>query len=110
MVQGDLFAPVAGLRFDLVLFNPPFFRGRPKSRRDMAWRGTDVMERFAAGLPLALVPDGRALVVLSTDGDAPGMIRAFKREGLAVEVVARRDFGNEIMTVYGVRHPGSWGT
>ncbi len=28
--RGDLFAPVAGERFDLVLFNPPFLRGAPR--------------------------------------------------------------------------------
>ena len=30
--EGDLFAPVAGETFDLILFNPPFFRGEPRSR------------------------------------------------------------------------------
>ncbi|MDL1950213.1 methyltransferase [Acidobacteria bacterium ACD] len=28
--EGDLFAPVEGERFDLVAFNPPFFRGKTK--------------------------------------------------------------------------------
>ena len=36
---GDLFGPVLGERFDLVLFNPPFFRGRPAGLFDLAWRG-----------------------------------------------------------------------
>lgn len=101
--EGDLFAPVAGERFDLVVFNPPFFRGEPRGRFDLAWRGTDVMERFAAGLPEALAPGGRALVLLSTDGDAAGMLRALDASGLAVEVAARRDLGNEVMTVYSAR-------
>ena len=30
--QGDLFAPVARERFDLVLFNPPFFVGAQRTR------------------------------------------------------------------------------
>jgi len=98
--EGDLFAPVDGERFDLVVFNPPFFRGEPRGRFDLAWRSTDVMERFAAGLPRALAPGGRALVLLSTDGDAAGMLRALLASGLALEVAARRDFGNEVMTVY----------
>jgi len=98
--EGDLFAAVDGERFDLVVFNPPFFRGEPRGRFDLAWRSTDVMERFAAGLPEALAPGGRALVLLSTDGDAAGMLRALLASGLTVEVAARRDFGNEVMTVY----------
>jgi release factor glutamine methyltransferase len=101
--QGDLFAPVAGERFDLVLFNPPFFRGEPQGPFDLAWRGTDVLERFAAGLPAALAPGGRALVLLSTDGDAAGMLRALRGSGFAIEVAARRDLGNEVMTIYSAR-------
>ena len=101
--QGDLFAPVAGERFDLVLFNPPFFRGEPKGLFDLAWRATDVMERFAAGLPGVLTQNGRALVLLSTDGDAEGMLKALSAHGLQVEPAVRRDFGNEVMTIYCVR-------
>jgi len=103
--QGDLFAPVAGERFDLVLFNPPYFRGEPRDALDHAWRGVDVLERFAAGLPGALAPEGRALLVLSTDGDAAGLLRALTAHGLAHHVVARRDLGNEVLTIYQVSKP-----
>jgi HemK-related putative methylase len=104
--EGDLFAPVAGATFDLVLFNPPFFRGEPRSRFDLSWRGTDVLERFAAGLPAALAPDGLALLLLSTDGDGPALLDALEREGFAIESAARRDFGNEVVTVHAVRRAG----
>lgn len=100
--QGNLFDSVKGEHFQLVLFNPPFFRGAPRHALDAAWRGTDVMERFAAGLPGALAPEGRALIVLSTDGDAEAMLRALREQGLAVGVATRRDYGNEIMTIYAV--------
>ena len=63
---GDLFAPVAGERFDLILFNPPFLRGTPRDDRDRAWRSNDVVERFAANLRNHLKPGGSALVLLST--------------------------------------------
>jgi HemK-related putative methylase len=101
--QGDLFAPVQGERFDLILFNPPFFRGEPKGLFDLAWRATDVLERFAAGLPAALTDRGRALLLLSTDGDAAGMLRALEANGLRYEPAVRRDYGNEVMTIYDVR-------
>lgn len=101
--EGDLFTPVAGESFDLVLFNPPFFRGAPKSRFDLAWRGTDVLERFADGLPAALAPGGVALLLLSTDGDGPALLDALGRQGLTHEPAVRRDFGNEVVTVYAVR-------
>jgi len=101
--QGDLFSPVAGERFDLVLFNPPFYRGEPRGLFDLAWRSPDVMERFAAGLPAVLTEKGRALVLLSTYGDPGGMLRALQANGLHVEPAARRDYGNEVMTIYEVR-------
>jgi release factor glutamine methyltransferase len=103
---GDLYDPVRGERFDLVLFNPPFFRGPPDGLFDLAWRGFDILERFAAGLPACLAPGGRALILLSTDGDADGMLRALAAAGLVVGIVARRHFGNEIMTVYSAERPG----
>jgi HemK-related putative methylase len=101
--QGDLFASVAGETFDLVLFNPPFFAGVPRDSLDHAWRSTDVLERAAAGLPAALAPGGTALVVLSSDGEGTRLLAALQAEGLAVETAARRDFGNEIVTVHAVR-------
>lgn len=102
--EGDLFAPVAGERFELVLLNPPFFRGEPKDRLDIAWRSTDVIERFAAGLPIALKPGGRALVVLSTDGDSDSLLDALTVGGFAAHPLQQRDYGNEIITVYSVQH------
>ena len=105
--QGDLFGPVEGERFDLILFNPPFFRGEPKGLFDLAWRSPDVLERFAAGLPDALSEDGRALILLSTDGDPEGMLKALATHGLRVEPAVRRDYGNEVMTIYCVRRSAS---
>lgn len=101
--QGDLFGPVQGERFDLILFNPPFFRGEPKGLFDLAWRATDVLERFAAGLSGALTDRGSALLLLSTDGDAAGMLRALEANGLRYEPAVRKDYGNEVMTIYEVR-------
>ena len=98
--EGDLFAPVAGERFDVVLFNPPFYRGAPRDALDHAWRGVGVFERFAAGLAEHLKPQGQALVVLSTDGDAPGMLNALRAEGYDPQPAAARDLGNEVLTVY----------
>jgi HemK-related putative methylase len=103
LFHGDLFEPVAGNKFDIVLFNPPFFRGRPKNLFDMAWRATDVLERFAAGLRDMLTPAGRALILLSSDGDAQGMLSALRRERMEIAVAARRNFGSEVMTIYEAR-------
>jgi len=100
--HGDLFGPVTDERFDVVLFNPPYYRGTPRDALDHAWRSADVPERFAAQLADHLNPSGFALVVLSTDGDQDAFLRATDTHHLSHVVAARRDFVNEVMTVYRV--------
>lgn len=101
--QGDLFDPVRDEQFDVILFNPPFYRGRPHGDLDQAWRSPDLAERFASQLRDHLTDNGHALMVLSSDGDGEAYLRALERTGFAVNVVATKDFVNEVMTVYQVR-------
>ena len=107
--HGDLFAPVAGERFDLIVFNPPFLRGAARDDRDRAWRSADVAERFAAGVCAHLKPGGSALVVLSTFGGAARFVEEFRRQQLAVEVPAQRRFINERLAIVRLRPPGTEG-
>lgn len=98
--HGDLFAPVLGERFDLIVFNPPFLLGTPRDDRDRAWRSTDVAERFAAGLGDCLRPGGFALVLLSSFGDAPVFLKEFRAKDLTVSVLAARRFVNETLAIF----------
>ncbi len=61
--------------------------------------------KLLAGLPAALAPGGRALLVLSTDGDTGGMLAALDGQSLAHRAVAHRDLGNEVLTVHAVTQP-----
>ena len=98
--EGDLFAPLEGERFDLVLFNPPFLLGAPKDHRDAAWRSEDGARRFAAGLGEHLAPGGAALVLLSSFGDACALYEVeLRANGFRLEVFARRRFINETLTI-----------
>jgi methylase of polypeptide subunit release factors len=99
---GDIFEPVMDQRFDLILFNPPFYRGQPRNNLDMAWRGEGILERFAAGLKDHLTPSGCAFVVLSTDGEYRAALDALKANEFIVTPTVQRDFGNEVITVYTV--------
>lgn len=103
---GDLFAPVAGERFDLVTFNPPFLCGAPRSDRDRAWRSLDVAERFAVELSGHLKPGGMALVVLSTFGDAQLFLEQMGNCGFGISVLAKRRFVNERLAVCSLEPPG----
>jgi release factor glutamine methyltransferase len=101
--QGDLFAPVTAERFDVVLFNPPYYRGVPRDGLDHAWRSMDIPERFASQLMSHLSPGGHALLVLSSDGERETFLHALEANAFRREVVATRDFTNEVMQVYQVR-------
>jgi len=101
--QGDLFAPVNGQSFDLVVFNLPFFRGIATTPLERAWRSPDILERCAFGLPSVLKNDGRAYFVLSNHGDPAGLLSALSRAGFSVERVTWRHFGVETMAIYSAR-------
>ena len=70
-VEGDLVAPVADRRFDLVVGNPPFVVGapRPLAYRDGAWsdpdRTGDGMSRAAVRSAAAVLDDGGVAQLLA---------------------------------------------
>lgn len=60
-LQGDLYAPVAGLRFDRIVAHPPYV---PSVDRRMIYRdggadGEEILRRIVEGLPDHLAPGGR---------------------------------------------------
>ncbi|MDB5393594.1 MAG: hypothetical protein JWM91_1100 [Rhodospirillales bacterium] len=113
LLQGDLFAPVAGRTFDAVFASLPKFRGTPNTVFEQSWRGVfdqswrslDVIDRFAEGLPAVLKPGGIALFVLTSHGDCEGMLSGLARAGLSVERLLWRHFGVETMAIYAARLP-----
>jgi release factor glutamine methyltransferase len=103
---GDLFDGLEGRRFQVVLFNPPYFHGEPKDLLDGAWRSPDTIDRFARGLPDYLTEDGSALVVFSTDGDVEAFLSCFLTLGYRVELLKSLDLINEILILYRMLPPG----
>lgn len=103
VLEGDLFAPVEGEDFDLVIFNPPFFPGTPRDALDKAWRSLDSIERFAAGLPSVLRPDGVALVIWSSHADPARLTDSLHRSGLTVTTAHTQRAIGETMTILAVR-------
>lgn len=98
--QSDLFTVLEDARYDVILFNPPFFRGEPKGLEDHAWRSINVVERFAAEFAEHLNSGGYALVVLSSNGDTAAFLAAFQTNGCKIETIAQKDVLSEILTVY----------
>src|SRR5215469_4292891 len=97
--HGDLFEPVAGQRFDRILFNPPFRQGEPQGDRDRAWRSVGVAERFAEGLDQHLTRAGCALLLLSTYADAEIFLAPLRRRGHPLSVLAAGSYVGERLTL-----------
>jgi len=104
-LESDLFSALEGKHFDVVLFNPPFFRGRAREPLDHAWMSEDTLERFAEQLPDHLEPRGSAFVVFSSDGDVEGLLAALGSRQMHVEVLEELDLINEVLVLYRVQCP-----
>jgi release factor glutamine methyltransferase len=97
-LRGDLFAPVAGERFDAVSANPPYVPSDLAAlpRRGLAraweagWTGRALLDRIAAEVPAHLRPGGVVLLVQSTVNGVDATLRTLEGGGLAADVVARR--------------------
>ncbi|GAB3473805.1 HemK2/MTQ2 family protein methyltransferase [Nocardiopsis coralliicola] len=97
VLRGDLFAPVAPHRFDLVLANPPYLPAHsllpPRYRIARCWdAGPDgrlLLDRLCAEVPSVLTTGGTLLLVQSALADEQATVNRLKAAGLAPEVRAR---------------------
>jgi release factor glutamine methyltransferase len=99
LLQGDLLAPVAGRRFDLVASNPPYVAAgesvdpevakyEPALAVYAADAGRAILERLAADAPAALRPGGH-LVVEVAEGQAQWLVEHLAGLGYAAIAVTR---------------------
>jgi release factor glutamine methyltransferase len=94
--RGDLFAPVAGRRFGLVVANPPYVPSEtallPRHRRARSWDGgidgRAVIDRICADVEQVLAPDGDVLLVHSAVCHPDRTVARLQEAGLAARVVA----------------------
>lgn len=98
--EGDLFTAVPGETFDVILFNPPYFRGRPQNSLDRAFHAEDVIERFSSQLRYHLNPDGYALILLSSAGDEERFLALFRQDGYRSKIEARQELSGETLSLY----------
>lgn len=65
--EGDLFAPVTGERFALIVSQPPFVARTPQQRHVQylhgGWRGDELLRRVLEQAPAHLQADGLAMVM-----------------------------------------------
>jgi anaerobic magnesium-protoporphyrin IX monomethyl ester cyclase len=72
-VESDLFNNLKnGYNFDVILFNPPYYKGVPENNFEMAFKGGEnyeVMESFFSGSGRYLNKNGKIFMIYSTDID-----------------------------------------
>jgi release factor glutamine methyltransferase len=98
VLRGDLFAPVAGERFEVILANPPYVpspeRTVPARGKERAWNagthGRLLLDRICALAPRMLARDGTLLIVHSALCGERATLDDLRRGGLAAKVVARQ--------------------
>jgi release factor glutamine methyltransferase len=97
VLHGDLYEPVEGRQFDLIVANPPYVptthRTVPRSGASRAWDGGPggraVLDRIIGGLATHLRAGGRALLVHSSLNGTGQTIAALEANELRAEVVGR---------------------
>jgi release factor glutamine methyltransferase len=109
--QGNLFEPVKGEKFDLILFNTPYLptddEEKINDELNAAWDGgvdgRMLIDRFIEGLPHYFNPGGRIQMVQSTLSDLNMTIKKFEDLGFRVSVTARKKgFFEEILVITGI--------
>jgi release factor glutamine methyltransferase len=97
-IRGDLFAPLAGRRFDLIVSNPPYLpsaNGSPGSHSSArAWdagtSGREYLDRICREAPAHLRPGGSLLLVQSSVSGERPTITALEAAGLRTAVLRRQ--------------------
>jgi release factor glutamine methyltransferase len=96
-LRGDLFAAVAGERFDAIVSNPPYVpapsgdtstRGRARAW-DAGFDGRALLDRICDRARTHLRPGGRLLLVHSSVLGVEPTVEALRARGLAVDVPVR---------------------
>jgi methylase of polypeptide subunit release factors len=104
--QGDLFEAAAGDTFDLVLVNPPYFRGEAHTAAQQAYMAGPAFEwirRFARGLPAILSHGAAALMVVGDAAETRSILAILRAEGLLVRSAGHREYVAETVHFFELR-------
>lgn len=99
--RGDLFEPVRGKRYDVIVFNPPYLYGTPTRWLEHAFYGGphgEVMWRFLEEAPSLLAPGGQVVWSWSTVADSASLEARLDQGGWSVRELHRRDLIAEVIT------------
>lgn len=110
VLQGDLFQPVKGEKFDLILFNTPYLPTREEEivgdMLDVAWNGgkdgRKVIDVFLDEVKLYLKEGGSVQLVQSSLSDNEKTLQKMEDLGFEVEITAiDKFFFEEVVVISG---------
>jgi len=105
---GNLFAPVKGEKFDLILFNPPYLPTSAEEKLggwlELSWNGGNdgrsLIDKFLTQLPEHMTSRGKAFFVQSSLTDEGKTIEEIKKAGLAGRVISRKKYSFEEILLF----------
>jgi release factor glutamine methyltransferase len=93
VLQGDLYEPVTGRVFDVIVANPPYLPAAEalSAQWDAGPDGREVVERICAGAPAHLAPGGVLLLVQSSLTGTAATLAALEAHGLRAACLAAHE-------------------
>ncbi len=107
-VVGDLFSPLHGEVFDLVIMNPPYIEDEGTAG-DIAWSGgkggREIIDRFLDSVGSFLVGGGKGVFIQSDLNGLQETREMAEGNGMVAEVIGERVFRFETLLAVEVRRP-----
>ena len=92
-VESDLFESLGNIvtkKFDIIFFNPPYYKGNPTNNFERAFKGgpnLEVIDRFLVEAKNFLAPSGRLCLLVSSDMNLDEMYSRIKTAGYAYKIL-----------------------
>lgn len=106
VLQGDLFEPVKDERFDVILFNPPYFLGDAQTWIGRAWLAgpkLELISRFLLDARRQLSESGEIQLLVSSAAPLREILMLVKKAGFRVQVIAKGRILGWLEVVYLLR-------
>jgi release factor glutamine methyltransferase len=100
--RGNMFHPITE-KFDVILFNPPYYPLKPKTYMEAAWccgEGYSMLRKFLTNAKKHLTPKGVIQISLSSYMDLNFIKKLIKTKGFRQIMVARKFLLFEILYLY----------
>ncbi|MBL0258634.1 MAG: methyltransferase [Bacteroidetes bacterium] len=93
VIQSDLFQKLAAYRYDVIVINPPYYRGKISIPEDYAWYCGEEFEYFKnlfEGLSSYMHNETEAIMILSDDCDLKTIQKIASDKGLELKLKLTR--------------------